>query len=519
MEVRNEVKELRLLFEVLQILDSASDLSDNLDTVLEVMARHTGMMRGVITLLDEQHGEIAIEVAYGMSPEAQSRGRYKIGEGITGKVIESGKPLVVPNVLVEPMFLNRTGSRDRKEAVSFICVPIKTEGRVIGALSADRLFSPSGALEEDMRLLTILASLVAKAVKSRQIHHRMLEENERLLNALREKYRPEMFVGASSGLKTVLDQLARVAPTDATVLLLGESGTGKELAANTIHAGSLRAGQPFIKVNCAALPEGLIESELFGHEKGAFTGATGTRVGRFEAADGGTLFLDEIGELTVSTQVKLLRVLQEQEFERLGSTETRKVDVRVIAATSRNLEQMVSDGLFRKDLYYRLNVFPVHMPPLRERQGDIPLLVETFLEKYGNKIGKRDLKITPETEALLLAHSWPGNIRELENVIERAVILTTDGRIRPDLLPASMQPAVALPEEHESLPATLDHVEKSMIIRALQNCHGNMGKAALTLGISERIMGLRMKKFGLHYKTFRKHEQTEQPPPTLPSST
>lgn len=209
-------------------------------------------------------------------------------------------------MLVEPLFLNRTGSRSRREAVSFICVPIKMEGRVIGALSADRLFSASGALEEDMRLLTILASLVARAVKTRQVHHRMLEENERLLNALREKYRPEMFVGSSSGLKTVLNQLARVAPTSATVLLLGESGTGKELAANTIHAGSLRAGRPFIKVNCAALPEGLIESELFGHEKGAFTGAAGTRVGRFEAADGGTLFLDEIGELTVSTQVKLL---------------------------------------------------------------------------------------------------------------------------------------------------------------------------------------------------------------------
>ena len=382
MQVRNEVKELRLLFEVLQILDSASDLSDNLETVLEVMAEHTGMMRGVITLLDEAHGEIAIEAAYGMSAEAQSKGRYKLGEGITGKVIESGKPLVIPNVLVEPLFLNRTGSRSRKEAVSFICVPVKMEGRVIGALSADRLFAASEALEEDMRLLSVLASLISKAVKNRQERHRMLEENRRLLDVLRERSRPEMFVGRSPGLRAVLTQLAQVAPTSATVLLLGESGTGKELAANTIHAGSPRAGHPFIKINCAALPEGLIESELFGHEKGAFTGAVGMRKGRFEAADGGTLFLDEIGELAVSTQVKLLRVLQEQEFERLGGMETRKVDVRVVAATSRNLEQMVKDGLFRRDLYYRLNVFPVSMPPLRERQGDIPLLVENFLEKY-----------------------------------------------------------------------------------------------------------------------------------------
>ena len=503
MQVRNEVNELRLLFEVLQILDGASDLSDNLDTVLEVMARHTGMMRGVITLLDEQQGEIAIEVAYGISPEAKIRGHYKLGEGITGKVIESGKPQIVPNVLVEPLFLNRTGSRGQKEAVSFVCVPIKIEGKVIGALSADRLFSASGSLDEDMRLLTILASLVARAVRSRQIHHRVVVENERLLQVLREKDRPEMFVGSSPGLKTVLDQIARVAPTSATVLLLGESGTGKELAANTIYAGSLRAGQPFIKVNCAALPEGLIESELFGHEKGAFTGATGSRVGRFEAANGGTLFLDEIGELSLPTQVKLLRVLQEQEFERLGSLETRKVDVRVIAATSRNLEQMVAEGLFRRDLYYRLNVFPVHMPPLRERQGDILLLVETFLEKYGNKMGKRALRITPEAEAILLAHSWPGNIRELENVIERAVILTTDGLIRPDMLPASMRPDADLAVSHDSLPVALERVEKSLIIRSLQKHRGNMGKAAAELGISERIMGLRMKKFGLDYRTFR----------------
>lgn len=229
MQVRNEVKELRLLFEVLQILDSASDLSDNLETVLEVMAEHTGMMRGVITLLDEAHGEIAIEAAYGMSAEAQSKGRYKLGEGITGKVIESGKPLVIPNVLVEPLFLNRTGSRSRKEAVSFICVPVKMEGRVIGALSADRLFAASEALEEDMRLLSVLASLISKAVKNRQERHRMLEENRRLLDVLRERSRPEMFVGRSPGLRAVLTQLAQVAPTSATVLLLGESGTAKSL--------------------------------------------------------------------------------------------------------------------------------------------------------------------------------------------------------------------------------------------------------------------------------------------------
>ena len=502
MQVRNEVKELRLLFEVLQILDSASDLSDNLDMVLAAMAEYAGMMRGVITLLDEQHGEIVIEAAYGMSAEAQSRGRYKVGEGITGKVIQSGEAQVIPNVLVEPRFLNRTGSRGRREAISFVCVPIKMDGRVIGALSADRLVSAS--LEEDMRLLTVLASLVAKAVRNRQDRHRMIEENQRLQNALREQSRPETFVGASSGLQAVLTQLAQVAPTSATVLLLGESGTGKELAANTIHARSLRAGHPFIKVNCAALPEGLVESELFGHEKGAFTGATSIRKGRFEAADGGTLFLDEIGDLSMPTQVKLLRVLQEQEFERVGGMKTIKVDVRVVAATSRNLERMVREGAFRRDLFYRLNVFPVFMPPLRERAGDIRLLIETFLEKYGRKMGKRGLRLTSDAENLLMAHSWPGNIRELENVIERAVILTTDGVIRPGLLPSSVQAASVLSSPHGTLPEALEHLERELVSQALREHGGHMGRAAQALGLSERVMGLRMRKFGLDYRAFRK---------------
>ena len=384
-------------------------------------------------------------------------------------------------------------------------MPIKIEGHVIGALSADRLFSASESLEEDMRLLSVLASLIARAVRSRQVHHRMLEENKRLQNALREKDRPEAFVGASSGLQAILTQIAQVAPTDATVLLLGESGTGKELAANTIHAESRRSGQPLIKVNCAALPEGLIESELFGHEKGAFTGASAPRKGRFEAADGGTIFLDEIGELSVPTQVKLLRVLQEHTFERLGSMDTVHVDVRVIAATSRNLEQMVEKGLFRKDLFYRLNVFPVRLPPLRERQGDIRLLATTFLERYGSRIGKRGLHLAPETEALLMAHAWPGNIRELENVLERAVILTTEDVIRPELLPQNLHHGCLPSSSPESLPAALDRLEQTLITMALRDYRGNIGKAARHLGISERVMGLRMKRFGLDYKVFRKN--------------
>ena len=379
-----------------------------------------------------------------------------------------------------------------------------SDGRKL-ILEANPVFDAQGKL---VLCITFLrdVTMLSEMREQMSVQKELLEAFQQLSTAgdAQELSRKTPKLFTSSAMIKLYGEVNTIAETDATVLLLGESGTGKELAANTIHAGSPRAGHPFIKINCAALPEGLIESELFGHEKGAFTGAVGMRKGRFEAADGGTLFLDEIGELAVSTQVKLLRVLQEQEFERLGGMETRKVDVRVVAATSRNLEQMVKDGLFRRDLYYRLNVFPVSMPPLRERQGDIPLLVENFLEKYGHKIGKRGLRVAPEAEALLLAHSWPGNIRELENVIERAVILTTDGLIRPDLLPPAMQAPCALCSLRGTLPDALEQLERQLITEALKEHRGNMGHAAQALGISERVMGLRMRKFGLGYKAFRR---------------
>ena len=492
MQVRNEVKELRLLFEVLQILDSASDLSDNLETVLEVMAEHTGMMRGVITLLDEAHGEIAIEAAYGMSAEAQSKGRYKLGEGITGKVIESGKPLVIPNVLVEPLFLNRTGSRSRKEAVSFICVPVKMEGRVIGALSADRLFAASEALEEDMRLLSVLASLISKAVKNRQERHRMLEENRRLLDVLRERSRPEMFVGRSPGLRAVLTQLAQVAPTSATVLLLGESGTGKELAANTIHAGSPRAGHPFIKINCAALPEGLIESELFGHEKGAFTGAVGMRKGRFEAADGGTLFLDEIGELPIHLQVKLLRAIENKMYTPVGSNTPKVSSFRLVAATNQDLSKMVLEKKMRSDFYYRVHVLSITLPPLRERHGDIPLLVEAYMERKGISCA------LPLQVRLAMEHyDWPGNVRELHNFLDR---YTAFGDVALESLGDAGKTELLFPAlHHEGLTletATLQ-LEERLIRQALERCRWRRGDAAEALGLNLRTLQRKMKRLGM----------------------
>ena len=516
-QIRNETNELRLLFEVSQALDGASELTDHLDTALALMARYTGMMRGTLSLVEPGKDEIVVEASYGLKRAEQRRGRYRVGEGVTGKVIATGKPMVVPKVSEEPLFLNRTGARDvYKEEISFICVPIIVGGEAVGALSADRLFADSVCLEEDMRLLQVLASLIARAVRVRRefraMHTAMVEENRRLQNLVHGTFDVGSMVGHSSVMQALVQEIAQVTATGATVLIRGESGTGKELVASVIHANSPRAGRPFIKVNCAALPEGLVESELFGHERGAFTGAVGARKGRFEMAHGGTLFLDEVGDMTPMTQAKLLRVIQQREFERVGGTETLCVDVRLIAATSRNLEAMVAEGIFRQDLYYRLSVFPLLIPPLRERRGDVLALVSRFTDIIGAANKRVVTHVTPAAASLLMAYDWPGNIRELENVIERAVILSgPDGVIDARHLPAWLQQGSSavpcgcvLPDQGKSLPDTLESLERRLITEALKNSGGTMSTAARQLGITERAMGLRMKKYALDFREFRK---------------
>ncbi|HUX11654.1 MAG TPA: sigma 54-interacting transcriptional regulator, partial [Spirochaetia bacterium] len=343
---RDKVEELSLLFEISQILDQSLDLKQIIHPVLKAVADQLTMVRGTITLLNRQTGEIFIEAAYGLSESQRERGRYRLGEGITGKVVQTGKPMVIPRISDDPEFLNRTGARKgaRNKDVSFICVPIKIGNETIGALSVDRPQSEIVALDESVRLLSIVSSLIAQAVKIRQTvmeeKRQLLEENTRLQEELRERFRPSNIIGNSKAMQAVFDMVAQVSRSDATVLIRGESGTGKELVAHAIHYNSPRASKPFIKVNCAALPETVIESELFGHERGAFTGAVSTRKGRFELANGGSIFLDEIGDLSPTTQVKLLRVLQEREFERVGGNETIRTNVRVITATNRNLEKL-----------------------------------------------------------------------------------------------------------------------------------------------------------------------------------
>lgn len=507
LQIRNEANELRLLFEVSQALDGASELTDHLDTALSLMARYTGMMRGTLLLVDEDKKEIVAEASFGLKETEQRRARYKIGEGVTGKVIETGTPMIVPNVSHEPLFLNRTGARDlQKEKIAFICVPILLAGKPVGALSADCLFAESVCLEEDMRLLQVLAALIARAVRTRRdfraMHSAVVEENRRLHNLLHGNLRTGNMVGGSAAFRAVLDELAQVTTSNTTVLICGESGTGKELVANTIHANSPRAGKPFVKVNCAALPESLVESELFGHERGAFTGAVGNRKGRFEMAHGGTLFLDEVGDMALPTQAKLLRVLQEKEFERVGGTETLHVDVRLLAATNRNLEAMVGQGTFRQDLYYRLSVFPLMLPPLRGRRGDIMPLAAHFIHKLG-----KEARISSPAADMLMSYGWPGNIRELENVIERAVILCgADGEIRVEHLPVWLHGALPAEPAAATLEGALNALEERMIVEALEVAKGNMAKAAASLGVTERIMGLRMKKYSLDFRSFRKGE-------------
>jgi Nif-specific regulatory protein len=294
-----------------------------------------------------------------------------------------------------------------------------------------------------------------------------------------------------------------VADSDTTVLLRGESGTGKELVAHAIHYASSRSHKPFIKVNCAALPETIIESELFGHEKGAFTGALHERKGRFELAHGGTLFLDEIGDLSMMTQIKLLRVLQEREFERVGGVETIKADVRIIAATNRNLEELIAKNLYREDLYYRLNVFPMHIPPLRERKTDILLLADHFVDKYGKTAGRNIRRISTPAIDMLMAYHWPGNVRELENCIERAVVMSNDDVIHGHHLPPTLQTAEASGTTIAgTLDESLESVERELLIEALKSSRGNMAKAARLIGITERRMGLRIQKYGIDPKRF-----------------
>ena len=502
--------EIECLYEITKAIHATLDLRKSLYKVLDILADNLGMNRSSITLLNPETSEIHIEVAHGISSAEKTRGRYKLGEGITGRVVASGRPMAIPQINEEPLFLDRTRARSRidKSKISFLCVPIKEGRRIIGALSADRSSEEVYSLDEDVRLFTVISSLIAQKVALLESINReqdqLREENVRLKRELNKRYSFTNIIGNSRKMQEVFYLITQVAKSNANVLLLGESGTGKELVANAIHYNSLRSTKPFIKVNCAALPATLIEAELFGHEKGAFTGAIRQKAGKFELANGGTIFLDEIGSLVIESQGKLLRVLQEKELERLGSTKTTNVNIRLIAASNKDLSKAVESGTFREDLFYRLNVYPIYLPPLREREADILLLADYFLEKYAREYRKDIKRIsTPAIEAFTQYH-WPGNVRELENCMERAVLLCDDQVIHSYHLPPTLQTAQDTgTEQSQSFKDAVERFERELLIDALKSSRGNMRKAAKALKTTERVYGYKVIKYAIDLKQYR----------------
>ena len=513
--------EVQALYKIVNLIGAAVHLDTTLASILKVLHDTLRMERATLALVDESGRHLVIRASYGLSVEEEQRGVYGLDEGIYGQVFSTGSPCIVPDVHTEPLFLNRTGARPRiaKNTISFIGVPVVLAGTTVGALSVDRLFGVEVSFEEDVRFLTVLAALIAQFLSLhraiRKDREQLVQENLSLKEKLHGRYHRHQIIGQSKAMQEVYWNIERVAPSAATVLLLGESGTGKELVARAVHDASSRRDRPFIKVNCAALPENLLESELFGHEKGAFTGAVVARVGRFEQADSGTIFLDEIGELPLPLQAKLLRVLQERQFERLGGSRTWSVDVRIIAATNVNLEQAVARGLFRNDLYFRLNVVPLHLPPLRRRRDDIPLLLDHFL-RASNKRNEKSLRMSREFLDFLSDYDWPGNVRELQNLVERLVILAASEALRVDDLPEYIlnpethdtPPAIrpALAGQNEANPAGaaraparkfLRDMEREQVESALVRHGWVQSRAARELGLTQRQMGYRIKKYGL----------------------
>jgi len=440
--------------------------------------------------------EVHLEASTGMSDAELKRARYRLGEGVTGRVVQDGKPIAVLHPDDDERFLHRSQAPRADHA--FICVPVMVRGSVLGALAADVALdvdtsrNSAFGLDGEVDRLTVLAGLLVPYVEQRRAQQ------------LSTPKQPGGIVGRSGRIQEVFRQVAQVADSDTTVLIEGDSGTGKELVATALHEQSDRRHGPFVRLNCAALPDTLIESELFGHERGAFTGAHARRKGRFELAQGGTLFLDEIGDLALQAQAKLLRVLQERELERVGGVDTIDVDVRVVAATHHNLQGLVDDGRFRQDLFYRLHVFPIRVPKLNERPTDLPLLIDHFVEKHGRAQQKRVRRISTPAIDLLMAYHWPGNVRELENIIERAVLVTDDDVIRAHHLPPTLQSAESSGTTSQAgLQDRLVEVEREMIVDALKTTRGNCSKAAKQLGLTERVLGLRLKKHALDWRRFR----------------
>jgi Nif-specific regulatory protein len=504
-------EELAALHAIARILAKPAELKEQITQALSEMSTRLGMQRGMISLLDRETKEAWLDVVYGVDIRHRNV-TYLPGEGITGQVAQTGRPLAIKNLGKELHFLDRTGARRflNRSELSFLCVPIIYGSQVVGVLSADKAAKQVANIDKELEILSAVAELLARAVHSRA----MEEDNRRMCDMLgNARISAYDIIARSRPMQAIFQLISQVADSSTTVLLQGETGTGKELVSRAIHKNSPRMRGQLVQVNCAALPETLLESELFGHERGAFTGALARRRGRFEEANGGTILLDEIGELSFSAQAKLLRVLQERQFQPLGSSRLIKVDVRIIASTNRNLEQDVSLGQFRSDLFYRLNVFPIYLPPLRERGTDILLLADYFVNKYAHAMGKTAYKISPSVSDIFMSYRWPGNVRELENCIERARLVARGAAIEPEHLPPPLQHLSrgVFKQEFSRLDAVVKSEERAIIVNALRETGGNQTRAARLLGTTKRIMQYRIQKLGIEYRSFRPGKPSRAP--------
>ncbi len=500
-----EINQVKVLQRILKTLNDSLLPKSSLSGVLDILEKKFAVKRSILMTYQSESDKLVPIAVNGLDFADFRKLENKAEKSIFRQVFDSRRTVFVEKLSLETS-LNFLHLQETE--TSLIAIPIILENSTVGVFVTEFVYRENFDYEETRLFLSVVASLIAQAFKIENAisaeRQKLSDENLELRRELKEKYDFSQIIGNSSPMRQVYDQVTKVARSNATVLLRGESGTGKELIAHSLHYNSLRSKKPFIKVNCAALPETLIESELFGHEKGAFTGADHRKKGRFEMADGGTLFLDEIGDLPPQTQIKLLRVLQEREFERLGGTETLKVNVRLITATNKNLEKEISNGTFREDLYYRLNVFTIFLPPLRERKADILMLAEHFLAKYEREHNKEIKRISTPAIDMLTSYHFPGNVRELENAIERAVLVCDEQVIHGHHLPPTLQTAeISGTVTQVSLVSAVEAYEKDLIADALKSSRGNVAKAARMLDSTERIIAYKIKRYGVDAKRFK----------------
>ena len=535
--------DLTVIHEAAKLIAHSATPEIAVSSLLRLMSQMLGLNRGRVLLPSITGDTLRVHFAYGLTEEERSRAVYAMGEGITGSVMKAGRAIVVPDIDEEPLFLFRAVERATlpPETVAFIAVPIMDGDTPMGVLGAHRIRLRPRSIDADLVVLRIMATLIAQILKINTLIEartsRLAEENKELKNALDQKQKGHGLLGESASLRDTLNQALGVADTDVTVLLTGESGTGKERFAQILHLNSKRQDHPFVAINCAAIPESLLESELFGHERGAFTGASQRKTGKFELANGGTLFLDEIGDLTLELQAKLLRVLEGRTIQRVGGLKDIPVDVRVVAATHKNLQQAVNEGLFRMDLFYRLNVFPLHLPPLRERDGDVRILVRHFLLLANREYGRNGF-LGDAVMQRLVQYNWPGNIRQLENVVKRAVLVAHEGEIKVSDIDAILRQEASLTDHLEAgqrqqndpnTMLTADRIaqpghtgqapfdpqhgherkvkprryawvsddERESLVQALKSTRGNKTRAASVLGMTPRQLRYRLEKLGI----------------------